>query len=256
MSLAIPTFLQPLLASPVAILGGGVSGEGVRSLVTALGATAKVYDAKGEEFTAQAAAGHALAVFSPGFVPDHAWLARARAAGVTCLSELDFASICWRGRVVAVTGTNGKTTLTEFLTHALRSAGRAAWATGNIGYSFSQLVAETAGGAKEGFAICEVSSFQAETLKHFEAEATLWTNFAEDHLERHVGLESYFSAKWNLVTRTAPGGLLAGSSVVRWSPPPRRSASGVTGSCAWRNTRASATGTTPRPPISTPWRPR
>lgn len=209
--------LQPLLAQPVAILGGGVSGEGVRALLAALGATGKVYDAKGTDFTAKAATGHALAVFSPGFVPGHAWLARARTAGVECMAELDFAALCWCGRVVAVTGTNGKTTLTEFLTHALRSVGRAAWATGNIGYSFSQLVAETAGGAKDAFAVCEVSSFQAEMLRHLTPEATLWTNFAEDHLERHPGLEAYFSAKWNLVARTAPGGVLAGSSVVRFA---------------------------------------
>lgn len=217
MPLTPSPILQPLLASPVAILGGGVSGEGVRALLAALGATGQVYDAKGAEFTAKAASGHALAVFSPGFEPGHPWLARARTAGVTCLTELDFAALCWRGRVVAVTGTNGKTTLTEFLTHALRSIGRAAWATGNIGYSFSQLAAETAGGAKDAFALCEVSSFQAEMLQHLSPDATLWTNFAEDHLERHRGLEAYFSAKWNLVARTAPGGVRAGSSVVRFA---------------------------------------
>ena len=211
------TFLQPLLAQPVAILGGGVSGEGVRALVAALGATGKTYDAKGADFTAKAVAGHALAVFSPGFAPDHPWLARARAAGVVCLTELDFAAQCWRGRIVAITGTNGKTTLTEFLMHALRSVGRAAWGTGNIGYSFSQLAAESAGGTSETFAICEVSSFQAEMLAHLSPEATLWTNFAEDHLERHSSLEAYFSAKWNLVARTAPGGVLAGPSVAAFA---------------------------------------
>jgi len=217
MSLTPSPLLIPLLARPVAIFGGGVSGEGVRALVTALGSTGQVYDAKGEEFTAKAAAGHSLVVFSPCFVPDHPWLERAKTAGATCLAELDFAALCWSGRIVAITGTNGKTTLTEFLTHALRSVGRAAWATGNIGHSFSQLVAETAGGTKDALAICEVSSFQAETLKHFSAESTIWTNFAEDHLERHPGLEGYFSAKWNLVARTAPGGVLAGPSVVRFA---------------------------------------
>jgi UDP-N-acetylmuramoylalanine--D-glutamate ligase len=217
MSLTPSPFLQPLLAQPVAIFGGGVSGEGVRALLAALGATGVVYDAKGADFTVRAAAGHALAVFSPGFAPGHPWLARARTAGVVCLTELDFAALCWKGRVIAITGTNGKTTLTEFLTHALRSIGRAAWATGNVGYSFSQLVAETAGGTKEALAICEVSSFQAEMLRHMEPEATLWTNFAEDHLERHPGMDSYFAAKWNLVARTVPGGVLAGSSVVRFA---------------------------------------
>ncbi len=217
MSLTPSPLLIPLLEKPVAIFGGGVSGEGVRALVTALGATSEVYDAKGANFTAKAPSSHALAVFSPGFVPDHPWLARARESGMTCLPELDFAALCWSGRIVAITGTNGKTTLTEFLTHALRSVGRAAWATGNIGHSFSQLVAETAGGTNDAFAICEVSSFQAEMLRHFSADTMIWTNFAEDHLERHRGLEAYFSAKWNLVSRTAPGGVVAGSSVVRFA---------------------------------------
>jgi UDP-N-acetylmuramoylalanine--D-glutamate ligase len=217
MPLIPPAFLPPLLARPVAILGGGVSGEGARALLAALGATGTVYDATGADFTAKAAAGHALAVFSPGFAPAHPWLVRAREAGLECLAELDFAALCWRGRLVAVTGTNGKTTLTELLTHALRSTGRTAWATGNIGQAFSALVAETAGGGKDALAVCEVSSFQGEMLRHLQPDATLWTNFAEDHLERHPGLEAYFSAKWNLVARTAPGGVFAGSSVQRFA---------------------------------------
>jgi UDP-N-acetylmuramoylalanine-D-glutamate ligase len=57
---AVPAYLQPLLTRPVAILGGGVSGEGAHTLVAALGATGTVYDAKGADFTAKAAAGHAL----------------------------------------------------------------------------------------------------------------------------------------------------------------------------------------------------
>ncbi len=215
MPFAPPASLAPLLAKPVAIFGGGVSGEGVRALLAALGAEGKVYDAKGVEFTSAAAKLHALAIFSPGFPPEHAWLARASAAGLACLGELDFASCFWRGQLVAITGTNGKTTLTEFLTHAQRSVGRAAYATGNIGHPFSQLVAEKKGGAKDAIAVCEVSSFQAETLQHFQADATLWTNFAEDHLERHPGLETYFSAKWNLVAHTAPGLVFFGSSVQR-----------------------------------------
>ncbi|HVS54407.1 MAG TPA: UDP-N-acetylmuramoyl-L-alanine--D-glutamate ligase [Opitutaceae bacterium] len=217
MSLVAPDFLVPLLARPVAVLGGGVSGEGVRALLGALGVEARVYDAKAVEFTPIAARQHALAVFSPGFAPEHPWLRRAQEAGAACLGELDFAALFWRGQSLAITGTNGKTTLTEFLTHALRSIGRDARATGNIGHPFSRLVVEKNGGAAEAFAVCEVSSFQAETLQHFQADATLWTNFAEDHLERHPGLESYFSAKWNLVAHTAPGAFFAGSSVQRYA---------------------------------------
>jgi UDP-N-acetylmuramoylalanine--D-glutamate ligase len=202
LALTAPEYLQPLIAAPVAIFGAGVSGVGVCALLASLGAESVIYDAKGTVFTAKHARSHRLVVFSPGFAPEHPWIALAREAGCECRGELDLAAVFWRGSVVAVTGTNGKTTLTEFLTHALRGVGRQVYATGNIGYSFAQLVAETDGGTAESIAICEVSSFQAETLQDFKPDATLWTNFAEDHLERHPSLESYFGAKWNLVSRT------------------------------------------------------
>jgi len=217
--LQLPEFLRPLLSRPVAIFGGGVSGRAVLGLLRKLGAEAVIYDEKAGDigtvnnFLPAVTYKSGLVVFSPGFGPDHPWLRAARAAGWECLSELDFASLFWRAGVVAITGTNGKTTLTEFLTHALRAAGVEARATGNIGFPFSQLVAETEGGAEGMVAVCEVSSFQAETLRHFRADATLWTNFAEDHLERHPGLEAYFAAKWNLVERTAAGAVFAGTSV-------------------------------------------
>lgn len=242
MALNTPDFLVPLLAQPVAIFGGGVSGVGACALLAELGAAGAIYDAKGAEFTARVARNHRLVIFSPGFPPGHPWLVLAREAGCECLGELDFASLFWRGLIVAVTGTNGKTTLAEFLNHALRTAGREAAAVGNIGNSFAQRVAETAGGAPEHIAVCEVSSFQAETMRHFRAFATLWTNFAEDHLERHLGLESYFAAKWNLVTRTAaPGGaagdargsgVFAGPSVRRFAEKFGRPLTGI----EWVNT--------------------
>ena len=63
--------------------------------------------------------------------------------------------------------------------------------------------------------MCEVSSFQAEMLRHFRADAVIWTNFAEDHLERHGSLQSYFEAKWRLFERAVGGEVFAGSSVQR-----------------------------------------
>lgn len=216
-----PPFIAALLTRPVAVFGAGVSGEGVLALLAAQKARGTVYDEKadgadiGREFTSKHAREHGLVVYSPGFAPEHPWLATARAAGCACLGELDFASLFWRAELVAVTGTNGKTTLTEFLTHALNAAGRRAVSTGNVGYPFSRFVVEQSGRAD--IAVCEVSSFQAETLEHLAPSALLWTNFAEDHLERHPGLDAYFAAKWRVLSRTPPEAVFVGSSVQRYA---------------------------------------
>ncbi|HEX2862912.1 MAG TPA: UDP-N-acetylmuramoyl-L-alanine--D-glutamate ligase, partial [Lacunisphaera sp.] len=214
-----PNSIATLLARPVAVLGAGVSGEGVLGLLGAIGATGAIYDERAEKathaFTPEMAATHGLVVYSPGFTTGHPWLAVARGAGCVCLGELDFASLFWRGELVAITGTNGKTSLTEFLVHALTTVGRPAHVAGNIGYPLSRLVVEQAG--KPLIAICEVSSFQAETLQYLRPAATLWTNFAEDHLERHLSMAAYFKAKCRLLERTMPGGAFIGSSVQRYT---------------------------------------
>jgi UDP-N-acetylmuramoylalanine--D-glutamate ligase len=221
MAIYLPEILKPLLGQPVAVFGGGVSGKAVLSLLKKIGAQGELYDERQadahHEFTPASARHHRLVVFSPGFAVDHAWLRAARAAGCTCLGELDFAGLFWRGTVIAITGTNGKTTLTEFLTHALKQVGRDAMATGNVGFPFSQLVADTDGGVFDAVAICEVSSFQAETLVHFRADSAIWTNLAEDHLERHPSMRAYFEAKWRLFDRTVGGVMLAGSSVQKFA---------------------------------------
>jgi UDP-N-acetylmuramoylalanine--D-glutamate ligase len=209
-----PGEIASLLTRPVAVFGAGVSGQGVLTLLAVLDALGVIYDEKAEgtarEFGPAQAASHRLVIFSPGFSPEHPWLVAARAAGCTCLGELDFASLFWRGQLVAITGTNGKTTLTEFLAHALRAAGETAQVVGNIGYSFCRFVA---GEPAVRYAVCEVSSFQAETLRHLRPDAVLWTNFAEDHLERHPGMEAYFAAKWRLIEQGAAGHCLVAGSV-------------------------------------------
>ncbi|MFA6289288.1 MAG: UDP-N-acetylmuramoyl-L-alanine--D-glutamate ligase [Opitutaceae bacterium] len=222
MPLVIPEFIHPLLEHPVAIFGGGVSGRAVLALVEKLGGKGVIFDEKAaanarSEFRGVAVQEHRLVVYSPGFKPTHPWIGAARASGAVCLAELDFASLFWRGSLIAITGTNGKTTLTEFLTHALKSIGRDASATGNIGHSFAQLVVEREGGAPDSLAVCEVSSFQSEMLRYFRADAALWTNFAEDHLERHGTMADYFLAKWRLFERTVGGHVFAGTSAQHYA---------------------------------------
>lgn len=229
MTHTIPGFIEDRLARPAAVFGGAVSGQGTVELLARLGADSVVYDRKGggaePVFGADDACRHGLVVFSPGFPPDHPWIRTAREAGCVCLGELDFASLFWTGPVIAVTGTNGKTTLTEFLAHALNRAGRGAVAAGNIGYPFSRLVQQ--GLASDAIAVCEVSSFQSETLQHLAPAATIWTNIAEDHLERHGSMEAYFGAKSQLLGRTAPGMSWVGSSVARWAELTGRSLGGA-----------------------------
>jgi UDP-N-acetylmuramoylalanine--D-glutamate ligase len=224
-----PEFLRPLLTRPVAVLGAGVSGRALANLVRALGAEPRLFDAtpvvisplqtNGHPLTATSifsaadAQACGLVLFSPGFAPTHPWLSLARTCGALCLGELDFASLFWRGELVAITGTNGKTSTTEFLTHALTAAGRDAVAAGNIGFPLAQLVVDRAGGSPDCTAVCEVSSFQAETFRHFRADSAIWTNFAEDHLERHSDLAAYFEAKWHLLERCVGGHVHVGASV-------------------------------------------
>jgi UDP-N-acetylmuramoylalanine--D-glutamate ligase len=137
----------------------------------------------------------------------------ARRAGLHCLTELDFGALLWTGPAIAITGTNGKTTITEFLSFAFKRSGLDAIACGNVGLPLTSLHRTVSNGSF--VAIVEVSSFQAEDLRHFTPEAVLWTNFDEDHLDRHGELEAYFRAKFRLVERMMPGGILVvGESVV------------------------------------------
>lgn len=217
MPLVIPETLRDALTQPVAVFGSGVSGQGVLALLRGLGLPGVCYDERDVAFNADRATAHRLVVFSPGFPVNHPWLKMARDAGLDCLGEMDFAALFWKGRVIAITGTNGKTTLTEFLTHALRQEWETAHAVGNIGRPLARLVADTAGGTKDDIAICEVSSFQAETMRHFRCEAVLWTNFAEDHLDRHADLRDYFGAKLKLVTQTGAKCVCVGTSVTSFA---------------------------------------
>ncbi|HVU38929.1 MAG TPA: UDP-N-acetylmuramoyl-L-alanine--D-glutamate ligase [Opitutales bacterium] len=214
----LPSAIANAARRPVAVLGYGVSGQAAAALLKQCGCAVEAYDEKPApgvrgEFGPAEAKRHDLVVYSPGFRQDHPWLQAARAAGAQCLGELDFASLFWQGRLLAITGTNGKTTLTEFLATALRRQGLSAVPAGNIGHALSRLddLADTAGRV----AVCEISSFQAENLQYLRPQALLWTNFDEDHLDRYAELRDYFDAKWNLVERLTEPKLIVGESVAQ-----------------------------------------
>lgn len=220
-----PSITELAQGKPVAVFGAGSSGRAAQKLLESLGLESVVYaesaskkpspdDANCREFSPEAAKGHALVVYSPAFRPDHKWIAEAEEAGATAICEPDLSALAWSGKIVAITGTNGKTTLTSFLTHALKLAGIDAIAAGNIGTPLSAFCPEFGSDAKK-VAVCELSSFQTFRLKYLRPDALLWTNFAPDHLDWHKDMREYFDAKFNLVEAANGNPIFVGEDVVQ-----------------------------------------
>lgn len=214
----IPSQIKTLLEKPVGIFGFGVSGKGAAKLLSHFNIPYSIYDKKEDtdvetEFSSLNAKKHKLIIASPGFVKNHPWIILAKENNCTVLGELDFAAAFFNGKIIAITGTNGKTTLTKFLTDVLKNAGHLAFSCGNIGNPLSQFTEYLF--SKEAIAVCEVSSAQSEHLEYFNPDSLLWTNFDEDHLDRYNTLEEYFKAKWNLVLGLKKPSLFIGESVAQ-----------------------------------------
>jgi UDP-N-acetylmuramoylalanine--D-glutamate ligase len=131
-------------------------------------------------------------VKSPGVPPEAAVIARARELGLAVLGELELA---WRlvpNRFVAVTGTNGKTTVTELLGHLWRTAAEPVAVAGNVGTPLASLVG---GVPDEATVVCECSSFQLEDSQAFAPECAVLLNATPDHLDRHPDFDHYLRAK-------------------------------------------------------------
>lgn len=197
--LSKPLFAK-LNAKKIAVFGNGVAGKGLQKLLKTLGFRFEVFDQHEEPFTTEKVKNFSLVIHSPGFAPYHPWLKLAYQNRTPCINELDFASIFWPGKIVAVTGTNGKTSTTEWLTCLFNLSGQKAFATGNNGYAFSELVEQKANA--NSIAVCEISSYQACTLRYLQPWKLLWTNFRPDHLRFHRSLKTYFKAKHRLVEKT------------------------------------------------------
>jgi UDP-N-acetylmuramoylalanine--D-glutamate ligase len=191
-----------------------------RRLARAKGIEVILFDEAGggdrASFEAGDEADFACFVFSPGFAVEHPWRVLAEASGLPCLSEIAFAARYWEGRIIGITGTNGKSTLTALLDKTFRHSGCASVAAGNIGYPFSDAVL-TGSNHPEAFAVVEVSSFQAELADGLQLDALLWTNFAEDHLDRYASMGRYFAAKASLFSCLKKDGIcVIGPQVAHW----------------------------------------
>ncbi|MFT6059002.1 MAG: UDP-N-acetylmuramoylalanine--D-glutamate ligase [Lentimonas sp.] len=206
----------------VAIFGAGVSGLAARRLVLSLGLEPCLFDEGGRgdtaDFSADSLSGFDVFVFSPGFAIAHPWRVLAQRSGRPCYSELGFAAIHWRGRLLGVTGTNGKTTITSLLCNALNAAGQVAVEAGNIGTPLSDCVLGDANHA-EATAVCEISSFQAELSAGLQLDGLIWSNFAEDHLDRYDSMAEYFASKAKLLSCLRPDApSVLGVDVITFDP--------------------------------------
>ena len=145
--------------------------------------------------------GQEVLVLSPG-VPDSAPFVReAREAGVYVIGEVELAYQLAPGDMVAVTGTNGKTTTVSLLGEIFRNAGKVTHVVGNIGYPYS-LTALTS--RKEDVIVCEISSFQMETADTFRPRVAALLNITEDHLNRHGDMATYTAMKMRIFRRQGP----------------------------------------------------
>ena len=198
----------------VTILGGGVSGRGAEKLCRKLQSDCAVV----EDGPGAVLPSGGLIVVSPGLHPAKSELYRAAlASGREIVSEMEFGFRHWDKPLLAVTGTNGKTTTTELTVHLLCACGIHAAPAGNIGRPLSDLAADP-GDAE--LAVVEVSSFQLEKTDRFAPLAAAILNFASDHIDRYPGgFAEYCAVKERIFTHVAPENRIWGLS---FADAPRR----------------------------------
>ena len=140
--------------------------------------------------------GFYAAVVSPGVPIDDDFLVSIKRGGGKIIGELELGSLLLSAPIIAVTGTNGKTTVTTMLTHVLKSCGESAFSLGNVGTP----ITEKATALKPtDFAVVEASSFQLETIKAFCPHIAVITNITQDHLDRHYSMENYVFLKGQIL---------------------------------------------------------
>ena len=133
-----------------------------------------------------------LAVVSPGIPLDTPAILKLQAAGVPVVGEAELAYRFEKGRVAAITGTNGKTTTTTLVGEILKKCYPEVFVAGNIGIPYTSIVEKT---TEQTVTVTEISSFQLETMETFHPSVSAILNITPDHLDRHHTMEAYIRAK-------------------------------------------------------------
>lgn len=198
----------------LAILGGGESGTGAALLAKQQGIPVFVSDSNlikkhYKDLLIQYQIpfeenGHTIAkinrvnqvIKSPGISNEIAIVAQIKQAGIPIIDEIEFASRYAKGKIIAVTGSNGKSTTAHLIYHLLHGAGYSVTLAGNIGYSFARSILSKS----YDFYVLEVSSFQLEGIKSFKPMIACLLNITPDHLDRyHNSIKMYAKAKLNIL---------------------------------------------------------
>lgn len=193
------------------IIGAGVGGEGIAKYLGsgyyfADDNSAKAHFPSPDEVPWESISS---VIVSAGIPPHSPWLKRAEELGKAIVGEAQFAlERLSQTRMVAVTGTNGKTTLTLFAEHVLRSLGYEAKACGNVGLSLGAFLC-----APAPIAVVELSSYQLARLNVAGFEASVVLNITPDHLDWHGSIKQYAAAKARLHSLTKEGGAFITSQV-------------------------------------------
>ena len=190
----------------VITLGAGSSGRAAAALAVSAGADVTIHDSrdtisdlpKGVKAVANAttATGNAsscdLLVVSPGIDGNSDFVQSYQQHAGEMIGEVELAYRFYKGRIIAITGTNGKTTTTEIVDRILNHCGVSCVPCGNYGKPFSELPLMD---EPPAVAALEVSSFQLETVADFHPNVVIWLNFSADHMDRYPTLQAYKDAK-------------------------------------------------------------
>ncbi len=149
--------------------------------------------------------GVATVIKSPGVPESAEVIAEALRRGVEVIGELELGWRMFEAPVVAITGTNGKTTTTELTAHLFRAAGKPVSTAGNVGHPVCEVAMEAVAGVEVGTVVCECSSFQLEDSTRFSPEVAVFLNLGPDHLDRHGNIESYREAKLRIFANQIEG---------------------------------------------------
>ena len=132
---------------------------------------------------------------SPGILEKAPIILKIREKGIPVISEIEFAGRFSKGIKICVTGSNGKTTVTNLIFHILKKAGKSVAMTGNVGNSFAMAVAE----GSYDYYVIELSSFQLDGMYNFKADIAVLLNITPDHLNRYdYNLQNYIDSKFRI----------------------------------------------------------